>query len=114
MLMHPRLYTGPRMVKSPILYTAGLLRARQKRVAGVPWAWYTGLAGQQLFGPPNVAGWDDDAWLDTSSLFGRLQIVDQVIGKDLRDGETEKVPADAEALLKEARLFWGEPTLTAT
>src|SRR4051794_27607814 len=68
-LMHPRLYTGPRMVKSPIVYTAGLLRARKQPLAGVQWPWYTGLAGQKLFYPPNVSGWDDNAWLDTSTLY---------------------------------------------
>ena len=28
--------------------------------------------GQRLFHPPNVAGWDDDRWLDTSTLRGAL------------------------------------------
>ena len=30
-LRHPALYTGPRMVKSPVVYTAGLLRGAQSR-----------------------------------------------------------------------------------
>ena len=30
-LKHPALYTGPRMVKSPVVYTAGLLRAHRAR-----------------------------------------------------------------------------------
>ena len=111
-LMHPRFYAGPRLVKPPIVYTAGLLRARRKGVAGVPWAWYTGLAGQRLFSPPNVAGWDDDAWLNTNTLYERFQIVGRVIGGDLRDGAREKVPADAETLLRRARAFWGNPSLT--
>ena len=29
------------------------------------------LAGQQLFYPPDVAGWEDDRWLDTSTWRGR-------------------------------------------
>jgi uncharacterized protein (DUF1800 family) len=111
-LMHPQLYTGPRMVKSPIVYTAGLLRARAKPVRGVQWSWYSGISGQRLFYPPNVAGWDDDSWLDTSTIYARWQIVDQVIGTDLRDGTREKVPDDADTLLNEARAFWGNPTLT--
>ena len=35
------------------------------------WSWIAELAGQRLFFPPNVAGWDDNRWLDTSTLRGR-------------------------------------------
>ena len=31
-LQHPALYTGPRMVKPPVVYTAGLLRARGRGI----------------------------------------------------------------------------------
>ena len=74
--LHPRLHAGPRMVKPPIVYLAGLLRARQKRVAGVAVAVLHGLRPvSSCSSPPNVAGWDDDAWLDTSTIYGRWQIV---------------------------------------
>src|SRR3712207_8124658 len=33
------------------------------------------LAGQQLFYPPNVSGWDDSTWLDTSTWRGRAMMV---------------------------------------
>ena len=58
---HPLLYEGPRMVKSPVVYTAGLLRQRGDRIETEDWIWLDAMAGQQLFYPPNVAGWDDDA-----------------------------------------------------
>ena len=32
-------------------------------------------AGQRLFNPPNVSGWNDNAWLDTSTLFNRWRLV---------------------------------------
>jgi hypothetical protein len=32
------------------------------------------MTGQQLFYPPNVSGWDDSAWLDTSRWKARFDI----------------------------------------
>ena len=66
-LRHPTAYEGPRMVKSPIVYTAGLLRQRGDRVETGDWVWLDAMAGQQLFYPPNVSGWDETRWLDTST-----------------------------------------------
>ena len=33
------------------------------------------MPGQQLFWPPNVSGWDDTRWLDTSRMRARWLIV---------------------------------------
>ncbi|MBM3666269.1 MAG: DUF1800 domain-containing protein [Actinobacteria bacterium] len=70
-LMHPDLYLGPPMVKPPVVFTASLLRALGRGVDTEAWAWLGDMAGQQLFWPPNVSGWDDDRWLDTSRLRAR-------------------------------------------
>ena len=70
-LKHPALYEGPRMVKSPAVYTAGLLRRLGRGIDTTSWAWLGSMAGQQLFYPPNVAGWDDSRWLDTATWRGR-------------------------------------------
>ena len=70
-LKHPLLYTGPRMTKSPVVYTAGLLRTRGDRIETEDWIWLDAMAGQQLFYPPNVSGWNDDRWLDTSTFRAR-------------------------------------------
>jgi hypothetical protein len=53
-LKHPHFYDGPRMVKPPIVYTAGLLRASGRGVDTESWTWLCANAGQQLFYPPNV------------------------------------------------------------
>ena len=37
-LKHPLLYEGPRMVKSPVVYTAGMLRQRGDRIETADWA----------------------------------------------------------------------------
>jgi Protein of unknown function (DUF1800) len=72
-LMHPDVYDGPSMVKPPVVFNAGLLRTMGRGVDN-DWAWLSSLAGQQLFYPPNVSGWDDSAWLDTSTWRARFEI----------------------------------------
>jgi uncharacterized protein (DUF1800 family) len=70
-LLHPDVYTGAPLVKPPAVYTAGLLRATGQTITVEDWWWLAALSGQQLFYPPNVSGWNDRAWLDTSRLYGR-------------------------------------------
>ena len=38
-LMHPALYDGPRLVKSPAVYTAGLLRRLGAPIKTTAWSW---------------------------------------------------------------------------
>jgi uncharacterized protein (DUF1800 family) len=108
-LMHPAFYRGPAMVKPPIVYIAGLHRARRKGVAG-EWSWITDIAGQRLFRPPNVSGWDDSRWLDTSTFRGRWIAANEIIGDDMIDDES-KYDADetTKAAVKKALKFWGKP-----
>ena len=73
-LQHPDFYTGPRLVKPPVVYTAGLLRAMGRGVDSAAWARLSAFAGQRLFYPPNVAGWEDDRWLDTATFRGRWEV----------------------------------------
>ena len=70
-LMHPDFYQGAPLVKPPAVYTAGLLRATGQTITHDAWVWLGSLAGQMLFYPPNVAGWNDRGWLDTSTVYGR-------------------------------------------
>jgi hypothetical protein len=73
-LMHPDFYTGAAMVKPPVVYAAGLLRAVGRWIDIRGWTSMCDVAGQRLFYPPNVSGWDDSVWLDTSRWRGRFQI----------------------------------------
>ena len=59
------------------------------------------MAGQHLFHPPNVAGWDDARWLDTATFRGRWWLVNYALE-----------PFDAEKLVDRAVAFWGTPILT--
>jgi uncharacterized protein (DUF1800 family) len=84
-LRHPDLYEGPRMVKPPVVYTAGLLRRLGRRIDTTDWAWLDALAGQQLFYPPNVAGWDEARWLDTATFRGRWEVASRALSKTALD-----------------------------
>jgi uncharacterized protein (DUF1800 family) len=110
-LKHPVLYNGPRMVKPPVVYLAGMLRARRRGIDTEAWTWLSSQAGQQLFYPPNVAGWDDTRWLDTASFLARWNLAGRVLRPSVLKGE-DKAPLNAEKLLDRALAYWGDPRLT--
>ena len=112
-LRHPDLYEGPRMVKPPAVYNAGLLRMLGRGIDSDAWTWLGAMAGQQLFYPPNVAGWDDTRWLDTATFRGRFHIVTYVLQPAALDvnANAGKLPTDPKALLDNALGFWGNPQL---
>src|SRR5581483_11356576 len=112
-LMHPELYEGPRMVKGPTVLVAGLLRRVGGGVTTTDWAWIGDLAGQRLFYPPNVAGWDETRWLDTASYRGRWIAVQRI----LQDRRIDPAHAPGrsphpKAILGRALAFWRNPDLS--
>jgi uncharacterized protein (DUF1800 family) len=111
-LRHPALHEGPRMVKPPVVYTAGLLRASGRGVTTESWAWLGALAGQQLFYPPSVAGWDDERWLDTATYLARWQNSGQILRGAALDPAKGGSPFDAKALVDRALAFWGDPPVS--
>ena len=110
-LRHPDLYEGPRMTKPAVVYTAGLLRMAGRPIDDDAWTWLASLCGQQLFYPPDVSGWDDERWLDTATFLGRWETANHVLKASAIDPKSGG-PFDAQALLRRAHRFWGEPTLT--
>jgi uncharacterized protein (DUF1800 family) len=113
-LCSPDFYEGPRMVKPPIVLSAGLLRAAERGIENNEWWNKSDRSGQRLYFPPDVSGWNDDRWLDTNTTLGRWDLVGVALA-----GRMVKNPADAtypqqtaaEALAA-ARAAWGEPDLT--
>ena len=86
-LRHPHLYDpGRRMAKPPVVQAAGMLRAVGRGVDTTAWAWMCDQAGQMLFEPPNVSGWDDAHWLDTATFRARWQMA----GRDLQPGAARR------------------------
>jgi hypothetical protein len=70
------------------------------------------MAGQQLFYPPNVSGWDDSRWLDTATWRGRWWIAQYALQPYALDPGKAAQPYDATDLLKGALAFWNHPDLT--
>ncbi|HUQ23571.1 MAG TPA: DUF1800 domain-containing protein [Gaiellaceae bacterium] len=111
-LLHPALHTGPRMVKPPAVYNAGLLRAIGRGVDTQAWSWLSSQSGQRLFMPPNVSGWDDERWLDTATFRGRWEVANYASSPfALTDKQSAALPAEPQALVDGAIRFWGSPTL---
>jgi uncharacterized protein (DUF1800 family) len=116
MLQHPRFYEGARMVKPPTVYIAGLLRATRQTITEEHWTWISDLAGQMLFHPPNVAGWDESRWLDTATFRGRWVAATRATAPLVLDPDPEKTPYDSaetvETAVAKAIKFWGNPSIT--
>jgi uncharacterized protein (DUF1800 family) len=113
-LMHPTFYRGPAMVKPPAVYIAGLLRARRQPIKTDSWTWISDRAGQRLFRPPNVAGWDDERWLDTSTFRGRWIAANEIAGPGSIDPESDYNASEgSKAAVRKALRFWGDPAVSA-
>ena len=116
LLLHPRFYEGPRMVKPPAVYITGLLRATGQGIVEADWTWISDMAGQMLFHPPNVAGWDETRWLDTATFRGRWVAANNALGPSALNPDPEKTVYDAaetpDAAVAKALEFWGNPALT--
>jgi hypothetical protein len=118
-LQHPDFYAGPELVTPPVVYNAGLLRAIGRFIDTTAWTWLDSSAGQQLFYPPNVSGWDFSRWLDTSTAKARWEIASYVTAKTYPNPwPPEGAPVydpteDPAAALASALAYWAEPPLSA-
>jgi uncharacterized protein (DUF1800 family) len=102
-LQHPAFYTSAPIVKPPVVFAAGILRALGRFIDTEDWVWLCSEAGQRLFYPPNVAGWDDDRWLDTAKFRGRWNIANWALMASSLDPEKPvKLPSDPTKLYKAA------------
>ncbi|MBJ7331542.1 MAG: DUF1800 domain-containing protein [Solirubrobacteraceae bacterium] len=116
-LLHPSLYTGARMIKPPVVYTAGLLRTLNRGVDSDSWVWLNQTAGQLLFYPPNVAGWDEQRWLDTATWRARWQAAATALAPwEVKDDAAYLAPSGGaetpEQAVDRALAFWGSPPIT--
>jgi uncharacterized protein (DUF1800 family) len=119
-LMHPDFYGGAAMVKPPVVYTAGLLRGMGRTITEESWVWLCDQAGQMLFYPPNVSGWNDSTWLDTSTWRGRFQLAVYALKPEGTWNGTVQpwkdaysTTEDADTAVARAVDFAGNPTLTS-
>jgi len=117
-LMHPDFYEGPELLTPPVVYNAGLLRASGRYIDTTAWTWLCSAAGQQLFYPPNVSGWDFTRWLDTSTAKARWELARYVTAKNYANpwpsqGEPEyDKTEEPQTAMWNAMQYWGRPLLT--
>jgi uncharacterized protein (DUF1800 family) len=114
-LQHPDFHAGADMVIPPVVWTAGLLRSIGRGVDTTAWVWLASGTGQRLFYPPNVAGWDDTRWLDTSTARGRWLVAHYATQKLAVDPwGTERYDAneDAAAAVTAAMDVMGHPSMS--
>jgi hypothetical protein len=111
-LMHPDFHDGPAMVKPPVVYNAGLLRAVGRGVDTKAWVALSDTTGQHLFWPPSVAGWDDSSWLDSSRWRGRWEMASYLLDDRSVPWPGYDPDEDADTGLRRALGFFGNPTLT--
>ena len=111
-LRHPDLYEGPRMVKQPVVFTAGLLRALGRGIDGNIWTQLDTASGQRLFYPPDVAGWDMSRWLDTATFRARWFVAANALAPLRLDEKTPGTNTKPATLLANATHLFGDPPLT--
>jgi uncharacterized protein (DUF1800 family) len=106
----------PDLVKPPVVYAAGMLRAVHPRVDTDSWTWLLSNMGQQPFYPPNVAGWpSNEEWLTTLSGKARVDAAARLLGQkgvkfDDRKVKRDEKPAAAYAwAVKAANRPWTSP-----
>jgi hypothetical protein len=117
-LQHPDFYEGPELVTPPVVYNAGLLRSIGRPIDTTAWTWLSASAGQQLFYPPNVSGWDFGGWLDTSTAKARWEMAGYVTAKTYPNPWPEEnephysSSEDPETALSKAMAYWANPLLS--
>ena len=109
-LRHPRFYEGPRMVKPPVVYLAGLCAGpAQLDTTRGPGSDTDGPAALR---PPNVAGWDDARWLDSGTWRGRWHAASEAIGERRISDDDGYRPDNPKQAVDRARRVLGNPTIS--
>ena len=114
-LCSPQFYAGPQMVKPPVVLMAGLMRATGRGIENNEWWNKSDRAGQRLYYPPDVSGWNDNRWLDTNTTVGRWEAVGVALaGKMVKNADADVYPEQtAEAAVAAALAFWGDPPVSS-
>ena len=114
-LTHPDLFdsiTEPNMLKPPVVYAVGVMRALGRTITDSTISDYLGAMGQQPYFPPNVSGWEGGlSWLNTNTALARWGYVASLVttGPAIADVPNEA----AQAAYDRAYLAVGSPWLAA-
>jgi hypothetical protein len=107
-------YSSPSIVKPPVVYLAGMLRARGRYVDDYAWHQYTAAAGQRLYFPPDVAGWDERLWLNPDTMRARWDMAGRVLlGHTIPSASWSTFPLESsEKAVDDALRFWGYTSIS--
>ena len=112
-LLHPDLHAGAPMVKPPVVFAAGLLRSIERGIQSRAWLWFCEAAGQRLFFPPDVSGWDDSRWIDTSTTRGRwLLVTEALVHTHVSGNSAQDLEETPDQAVARALAFWHNPLLS--
>jgi uncharacterized protein (DUF1800 family) len=82
-LTHPALFASldePDMIKPPIVYVVGAMRALGQPITDTTAADYLDGMGQLPYFPPNVSGWEGGlSWLNTNTALARFLFVSALL-----------------------------------
>jgi hypothetical protein len=83
------------LIKSPAEFAVGTLRTLDIKTDGIGLPVLTRLLGQELFNPPNVAGWTgSDSWIATNTMLGRDNFANAIaVAQKPESGLLANVPA---------------------
>ena len=84
-----RFYEGPPLVKPPVVYSRRHAARARRTIIDEAWVWLSDDAGQRLYHPPDVSGWDDKRWLDTNTIRARWDLVNYVAPARRRPGQPQ-------------------------
>ncbi|MCU0312744.1 MAG: DUF1800 domain-containing protein [Solirubrobacteraceae bacterium] len=101
LLTQPALFASldePDMVKPPVVFTVGAMRALGAGVTGTSAADHLDAMGQVPYFPPTVAGWEGGlSWLNTNTALARFGFVAELVAEQKIDdvlGETASAAYD--------------------
>ena len=119
-LTHPDLFASidePNMLKTPVVYAVGTMRALGLTITDSTVADYLGAMGQTPYFPPNVSGWEGGlSWLNTNTALARWGFVAQLItsGPKIDDIVGETTQAAYRPRVPRGRLAVARPGDDAT
>ncbi len=113
-LTHPDLFSSldePNMVKPPIVYVVGAMRAMKLQVKDTTASDYLDAMGQLPYFPPTVAGWEGGiSWLNTDTALARFAFITTL----LEQAKIKDVPNEtAKQAYDRAYAAVGSPWLAA-
>jgi uncharacterized protein (DUF1800 family) len=101
--------TEPNMIKPPVVYVVGAMRALGQDVTDTTAADYLDGMGQTPYFPPNVSGWEGGlSWLNTNTALSRFSFVSSL----LSNTKIDDVPGESpDAAYERAYAAAGRPWL---